>query len=50
MTPSMLLAPWLTNWLVTSSIVVFVVKSRPAGTESAALPLRVAWRTTCPGC
>ncbi|MFC8570808.1 hypothetical protein ACFUIW_34130 [Streptomyces sp. NPDC057245] len=40
MTPSVLLALWLINWLVTSSIVVFVVKNRPAGTDSAALRLR----------
>ncbi|MFD5452181.1 hypothetical protein [Streptomyces sp. NPDC127100] len=33
MTPSVLLALWLTNWLVTSSIVVFVVKNRPADVD-----------------
>ncbi|MEU5525284.1 hypothetical protein ABZ759_32905 [Streptomyces sp. NPDC047860] len=33
MTPSVLLALWLTNWLVTSSIVVFVMKNRPADVD-----------------
>ncbi|MFF9204288.1 hypothetical protein ACF1AE_21205 [Streptomyces sp. NPDC014986] len=40
MTLPVLLALWLANWLVTSSLVVFVVKNRPAETESAHLHLR----------
>lgn len=40
MTPSVLLALWLANWLVTSSVVVFCLKHRPAGAATLDLRLR----------